>query len=380
MVLRDNPTALPRTRAKPKEGGLKRGLSPFMRERNNFMQAAKRTKGSTLTAEEVERARDEFRQHWGRIGDKGLFSEAYQEWRHTAVVTEAPDAKPYRLIWGGGCTTCPVTKEELFDEVQRHGWPTDHEVVDPGGAQFKVPATTSIEFNISARFNLWGLSRAARNVRTTDEERAKFAVIEKGIFSFLEHVGREQADRGDLLIMVVGDDLNTAGQSARQVAMVTGVTYNPKVFEVTQMVFAEEGSAATPDLTYPFKVYVANRPCKITSTFQAIDTATSDEFIAKLLDKMVGMRLFRLVYDAIIENGSNKWCLVKSAELVGDLLLPGQAAPLRCGAPAGPPRRANRTAERMFENLLEGDPLNSEGMGRDRRGGRATGGGGRGRP
>ena len=380
VVERDNPVALPAAlKPKAKEVGLKRGLSPYMLEKNSWLQAAKRAKGGTLTEEEHLQARAEFKEHWNRIGNTEPFADAYQVWRQRHLVQQAPAIEPYRLMWGGGCRASPVAKEELHDEVQRHGWPTYAEVVDPGGAQFKILAETGVDFEASATFNLWGLGRAARNVRTTPEERSKFEMIEKGIFSWLEHLGREVADRGDLMIMVVGDHIGRVGQIFRMAAIVSGVTYNPKIFEVTWLAFEEEGLSSAIQLTFPFKVYVADRPCKISPHFQTIEAATSDEFIAKLFDKMANIRLYRLVYDAIIEHGSNKWSSVKSAESLGQLWEPGQRQHLRFESAGGAPRSGLATAERIFEGLFEGDPFSSGGGDVGQRGGRGVGGRGRGR-
>lgn len=102
-----------------------RGLSPYMLELNRHMQSARMTKGSALSQQEMDRVRRDFRELWQRVGDRSVFEDAYQEWRHDS--SRRPVAAPpkYTLLWDGGCRATPFTKEELVDHLQKQGWPSD---------------------------------------------------------------------------------------------------------------------------------------------------------------------------------------------------------------------------------------------------------------
>lgn len=98
-------------------------------ECNRFLKAARVAKGRTLTLAEVAQARRDFKAIWENMGDRGVFDEAYEEWRHTrAALSDAGIAPPYKLIWGGGCRSTPFTREEIADCLQASGWPSDEQV------------------------------------------------------------------------------------------------------------------------------------------------------------------------------------------------------------------------------------------------------------
>lgn len=106
----------------------RRGLNPYMLQCSRHLQAVKAAKGSALPPEEVARTREEFRRMWASVGQAEVFTEAYEEWRHTARQDGARDEVPkYNLVWGGGCHTTPITAPELNEFVQKVGWPTDDE-------------------------------------------------------------------------------------------------------------------------------------------------------------------------------------------------------------------------------------------------------------
>lgn len=117
-----------------------RGLSPYMLECNRHLQAARVAKGSTLTRDEVARARAEFRNVWQGVKDRSVFSEAYNEWRHTGRPSQESRPPPkYKLVWGGGCHATPITKEELWEHVHANGWPSDAQARPPP-PNVRVPA------------------------------------------------------------------------------------------------------------------------------------------------------------------------------------------------------------------------------------------------
>lgn len=108
---------------KPAEGSAKRrGLNPFMMERSKHLKAAKSLKNAPLNPEELQRAKDQFKDIWDSMPDKTIYTKAYNEWLATdksesMIVT----ASPYRATWGGGCTSAPISSHELHEYHEAYG-------------------------------------------------------------------------------------------------------------------------------------------------------------------------------------------------------------------------------------------------------------------
>ena len=63
------------------QGSVKRGLSPFLMERNQYMRRVKDARGAKLTDAEITKAHRDFQELWDSIADKDAFSEAFVEWQ-----------------------------------------------------------------------------------------------------------------------------------------------------------------------------------------------------------------------------------------------------------------------------------------------------------
>lgn len=78
--------------------------------------------------------------------------------------------------------------------------------------------------------------------------------------------------------------------------------------------------------------------------------------IKSMLDEMASMRLFRAMYEAVCEGGSNMGSLIKRVEDIGLLWEAFQLEPLALGDEAVP--QPNRSSgEGLLGDLQGGDPL-----------------------
>lgn len=276
LVQRESPSALVTgpTGKHTSEPKKKTGLNPYLLERNKFMQSVKAMKGSTLTAAELAEASDRFRVFWRSMADKGALQAAYTDWRERLAATDDPQHVEYRPIWGGGCAATPITKEELHGFVKEAGWPTDEEVGDLRAQTTTAQMTEPVDFSSARSFDLWGVTRAARNVARTDANKTQFSCIERGFLNFLDDLGKSTVEAGDLMIALSGPNSEAPGTFRHFAALVTGLSLSRKVFEVTLLDFAQGLDAHSPRLPLPCKVVVASRPCRVSSNFQGIDCRT----------------------------------------------------------------------------------------------------------
>lgn len=362
LVTRENPAALvPQQKAQgTNETKLKRGLSPYMLERNRHLAATKLAKGSTLTADEVTRACAEFRELWQRAPGQDIYKEAYQHWRADAArVSDPQPVAEYKPMWGGGCRATPVTKEELCAHIREEGWPKELELADLSGATFRPGATDPVDFAPSSAYNLWGVGRWPRNVMRTPQNTHRFNLIEKGFFAMFEDLGREAIDSGEVMLVVDGPSVHEAGQRHRSLALVTGVCYNPKVFEVTTLRFDNGANVSVGELTLPCDVMVADRRCRVPSRHHCLDCQTSDEFIERLCNDMSELHLSKAEYKVIEKDGSNRWSRITAISPVGCLWMFGQKAPLFAGRARASGRQVARASERLLHSMLAGDPFDA---------------------
>ncbi|CAK0876512.1 unnamed protein product, partial [Prorocentrum cordatum] len=212
----------------------KKGLNPYLLEKNKYLQAARSAKGASLTAEEVEQHSAAFKQIWME-SDLDVYAEAYQLWRQRRDNDERPPAPPkYSLCWGGGCHGAPVTPEEMCAEIEEFGWPTLNDMLDKNLEERSVPPTADLDVNESAGYDPWGVARSARNAdRAASRCPAAFYFVEKSVWNYLASVGagRGTSDPADVMIVIAGPAVG--GGHKRYAVLVTDVTLNPQVFDVT---------------------------------------------------------------------------------------------------------------------------------------------------
>lgn len=99
------------------------------------MKAAKAIKGpgGKLDKDEMASVRSEFRTAWNAMDDDelALNRQVYQDWRDTpAPLSTCPaEGEPasYTTVWGGGCTSTPITTEETAEYHALFGWPKECE-------------------------------------------------------------------------------------------------------------------------------------------------------------------------------------------------------------------------------------------------------------
>lgn len=353
----------------------RQGLSAYMLEMNKTLASARQTKGSSLTVEEVRQVRAEFKAQWGDMGDLSVFHEAYNEWRATPVSREANIAKPYQLMWGGGCPSTPITTDEFWAWHQEFGWPTDAEVFDDMSADFFEGLPMEQEFD--TRHLVWGIGRAARNInRASVPSEPQFNLVEVGLLNFLDSLTKPVADSGEVLIIIAGAMLE-GGAQVRYSAMITGTCYSPKVFDVTPCEFVDGQECATAEEGLPFDVRIVSRPCRAAPNFQSIGYETADEFILSLVQRLANMVLYKAEYDIVLlEDGTLRWSRVRAVERVGVLWEPGMRRPLLHGRQG---QQGLVDPERALKRLRIGNPLEASRAPRGRAsGGRGAQRGGRG--
>lgn len=388
--LRQNPGNLLATRAGPSSSSAemprqRRGLNPFMLELNEYLKAAKHTKGATLTTDEVAKHREDFRKRWENTADKKVYHSAYQAWRDVPASPKPAAATPeYNAIWGGGCVSSPVTKEELFQYVSEHAWPSDA-VVAGGEAHQGMAAdgTSAPDFAASSNFNLWGVGRWARNVARSPSDAHQRECIEKGFFSFLDHLGRAAVEAGDIMVIADGPSLNHPAQHDRLVALITGITHSPKVFDVTMLRFKRDEDKHAPILDLPCEVIIGTRACRVSDHFQSVDINTSCELIDRMVRSMSSVRLWHPKYTVIAEDGSLNLSKISALSEVGVLWELGQKKPFRFGGATqrsggGGRAHAAAVAARIAATLRTGDPFDENALGNLAQTNASTRGGGAG--
>ncbi|CAK0820927.1 unnamed protein product [Prorocentrum cordatum] len=209
-----------------------------------------------------------------------------------------------------------------------------------------------------------------------------FDLIERGIFNFIASVGKAVADEGDLMIMVDGPSVHVAGSHCRRLALVTGTTYNPHVFDVTEVEFDRADLHSVEVLELPCDAVISTRACKMGWREPPLgtptaSTCTSDEWIAKCLGEMKALKLHRLTYVVITPTGSLEWSRITQCELLGDLWADGVKSPLTFGTKSSKTDYERGTS--LMSKMLRGDPFDEKGKdavhkhGRGQHGGRGRG-------
>eukprot|EP00959_Pyramimonas_sp_CCMP1952_P136861 2863671-Pyramimonas_sp.AAC.1 len=229
----------------------RRGLNPYLLEKNTYMRDAKKAKGSNLTPAEVDAYTKEFKLMWANR-DADTYREAYQLWRqnHEGDDQQQPgetDIPKYEQIWGGGEPSTPLTAQEMHGYVSEHGWPSDAEVQDRDMSERRIASDATVTFDSDevANADPWGTGRSARNIpRAWARVPQAMDIIEKGIFNWFLSLGAERADASDIMLVAEGP-LADGGGFQRKVAIVSDVTYNPRVFDVVANSFVQEDLATS---------------------------------------------------------------------------------------------------------------------------------------
>lgn len=316
VVERDNPSLFGGRRGLPQlePQASKKGLNPYMLEKNKHMKAAKQALGRTMTPTEKSAAEEAFKDLWDAM-DHDVFNEAYAEWRSSPAPDGAiSEAIAYRPSWGGGCRATPVTKEELRKHIVEHKWPSD-QYLQKRASEYKVAADEATDFERSSNYNVWGIGRWPRNINREQVDRLQFDICEKGLFNILEHrLGKRLADSGEVMLMISGSSTVVPGRKERSLCFVSGTCYSPKVWDATMVQFESEADAHVEEMVFPCWVRICTRECLVSKHFMVTDTRTSDEFIFGLTQHMSDMMAYLVNYEVVVREGSMLWSRIGSVE------------------------------------------------------------------
>ena len=334
----------------------KRGLSHFMLERNRYVHQVREAKGETLGPSEIKEAHERFRVLWGNM-DHEVHGELYQEWRNE-VKPDTVVKAAYRPVWSGGCSSVPITKEELCAHVRANGWPSDSEVYEKGHQISTVIRDATVSGDASSTYNLWGIGRQARNsARRNGAHAMAFDLIEKGIVRYLEVIGRPVADQGDVMLMVEGPALARPGGTDRVPFVVSGTCWSPKVFDACRLEFRNEGDRYSENLVLPFVLKISDRACLVSGDYKAMFMQTSDELIENLVTTFGAMTLRRLTEEPADIDGSLRWSRVTGVEDLGCLWRVGLRQPLDTRSARSEGHDERPRGQRLFGTLMDDDPF-----------------------
>lgn len=352
---------------------LRKGLSPFLLERNKQIKAARDAKGASLTPSELAIAKDRFQRFWDNLHDKSIFQEAYKVWQQTpAERRDEMEPTVYRTSWAGGCTTTPIASREFCRWISERGWPSDTDTYDSANDQTRVPKSTGIPWGRTAGALVWSAGSKPHNVpHTLMQDVGQFKCVERGLFRALEKLGKAIADKGDLMMIVQGPKLGDEERFVRFAFIIAGVFYNPKVFEAAKCEFASETDKTCAELTLPSRVFLEHRACRVSESYQALAILTSDELVLKLTGSLADMELQQAKYDVARVDGTLLWSDITATEHLGFLWARDGRALLGQGAAPKNPKGGNKSSETAFLNMFTGDPFAAGGEASRTRGGSA---------
>lgn len=234
------------------------GLNPFLVFRNKYLKSAKAAAGRKLTSEEVKQLGEQAKARWNAIDNKTAHVELYHSWRDAPGPPEAPPPPPYVPVWGGGTRGSPISAAELAAHHKESGWPKDDQVFDESA--FHIAPDSSIDFQASASFNLWGCSRSALGICWAALPRqADFDLVHKGLCNFIDFVPRKDAESGSLMVMVEGRLRADGATLGREIVVIAGTTWSPKVFDVALCQFDCSENERSLVLETPFLCCLSSR-------------------------------------------------------------------------------------------------------------------------
>ena len=277
----------------------RRGLNPKMMYRNSMLRAAKEASPQgKLTPESTRRLSAEAFQRWGAMLDveRQDWLDDFKEWQSRPVVgrlASAASAQPYRTHWGGGCKRTIISPLDFFEHHRESGWPCDREVYDRDA--FCATADHGFIRDRQPRaslYNLWGCGRQARNVcRLSIADTAKFDLVDRALANWIDIMGKELVDAGNVLALVRGrwrhgaDEAEPVERFMWFAVMLVGAFYNPRVSEFTMCRFVNEAHQRTGDLAFPCDVYVEDMVCSMSSDCDVLHVMTSNDFVHLLVEQ-----------------------------------------------------------------------------------------------
>ena len=286
-----------------------------------------------------------------------MFKEAYENWRTGGDGSEPAKQDVYSCIWGGGSTACPLTCNELAEYHSRFGWPSDVEVYSDDVESFKAAPDNDNGCDWGSGRPLWGIGRSARNIdRTHVPSVEQFDVIETGLHNYLESLGKSMADSGEVMVGVSGASSTVPSDTLNFVAIISGTTYSPKVFDVVPCDFHNLAHKVAADMQFPSLVRLTDRLSKVSDRKRCINTQTSDEWIFMLVRSLGAMSLHTVDYEVALDiDETLRWSYMKGWTLVGTLWEPGLQQPLlHETVSAG---RTRGSAEAAYRHMQSEDPL-----------------------
>lgn len=163
-------------------------------------------------------------------------------------------------MWGGGTRGSPITASEMCLFHKEFGWPKDAEIVDEL-RYFTKPASTT-DFRSAANFNLFGCGRSGLAVcyQALVNSRA-FDVVHRGITNFPENLPRSDAESASVVLMVEGHLQCQPARVSREVVVVAGTSWSPKVCDLALCHFGRPEDASESELRVPFEICLSRRDC-----------------------------------------------------------------------------------------------------------------------
>jgi hypothetical protein len=247
------------------------GLSPMMLERNKFTQELRRSKGATLTDDEMKAGYVAFGKRWEKNQDQIAFKEAYELWQSRPPPSASDKLVTYQCVWGGGSSSSPLCADELCEHIKDHGWPTKEEV-------YSKPEEYIVEGDSRWDADLrelalsededdevqspWAIARQAHNVpRRLLLQPEKFDLMHKGLVNVLEFE-KLRSDEGNRIFMVRGLVMAPRGGPGgvlRRSFCVCGTTWSPQVFDALGQEFEDAASETVAILPVPFTICMQRR-------------------------------------------------------------------------------------------------------------------------
>lgn len=350
----------------------RRGLNPYVMERNRQLKAMKLAKGSPLTDMEIHAMEAAVKRKFALMNEEEseVFRTLHKEWQMEAPTKEEKPPPEYHPMWGGGNSQTPVSAEEMHSRWQKHGWPDWEHVRKGRGIDNTVPADTTVDYNKYERVVLGGCGRWPRNVpKRHFHNLPQHLFVEQGIHNFAV-TQRAIADQAHLMLAVEGPALDNGGKThARHTFILTGVTYSPCVFEVAMQDFVDPANGRREEIAMPAETTIRDRPCRVTPEFTAIDHMTSDELILLIEKTIATPVLIRYMYE-VVYDGTLRRSLITGVDKIGTLWRPGMAKPLF---------HEVRTRPKKEASMVDNDPLDVAALKDAPREPRRGRGGGRGR-
>lgn len=233
------------------------GLNPFLAFRNKFMQAAKQAAGRTLSAAEMEVLGRQAKEQWATL-DHSAHLMLYRETRQAPKESAPPEEEPYTPMWGGGTRGSPITALEMYRFHKQVGWPSDNEISDE--LRYCTKPAPPETFQDTTGFNLFGCGRSGIAVcRQSLVNPLAFDVVHRGIVNFLDNLPRSEAESASIVLMVEGRLQGQSGEVCREVAVVAGTCWAPRVCDLALCHFGRAEDASDRELRAPFEICLSRR-------------------------------------------------------------------------------------------------------------------------